>query len=333
MVRAFQYLIAILCVGSCAMAATPSIGTVTARGETRIDDYQVKGSGTVFDGSLIETGQSAQSVADVRLAGGSVVTLYIGTRGNVYHDHFVLQQGKVEVTSPGSYRVEVNGLVVTPAGSNSDGIVSIEPGNTVNVVAQTEALKVSGDEGTLIAQVHPGNPLAFGPVSGKPSLDFSATGQVSADHGHYLLKASAVDLTYELKGGNVQNFVGDQVSASGKVDPSASQVNGASATVEANTIVNLALVGRQSPQIKAIISGHSISAADCGSPGGGPPHGSQPPPTKPPPICYGKQYGGLCCPNNKQAESCPPLCCPGDNSFGYCCPDQQYPAERCHHSR
>jgi len=28
-------------------------------------------------------------------------------------------------------------------------------------------------------------------------------------------------VTYELKGDNVQNYVGDQISASGKVDPSA----------------------------------------------------------------------------------------------------------------
>ena len=328
MLRTFQVFIAAWCVGSYAIAATPSIGTVTARGETQIDNYEVRGSGTVFDGSLVETGQSAQSIADVRLGSGPVITLYIGSKGTVYHDRFVLQQGKVEVASSSSYRVEVNGLVVTPAGSNGSGIVSLESGNTVNVVAQMETLKVTEATGAPIAQVRPGAPLAFSPVIGQPDSDFLAMGLVSAVNGHYYLKASGVDVTYELKGDNVQNYVGDQISASGKVDPSAVHDSGASAMVDADRIVNLALVGRQSVQSIAIISGLSIKQADCQPPDG---HGNPGRPDRP--ICYGKPFGGLCCPKTKETKAEPPLCCPGDRSFGYCCPDQLYPRNRCHHSR
>ena len=71
-----MYLLAgALCVSSYALAVTPSIGSVTARGETKIDNQQVAGSGTVFDGSVVETGQSIASAADLRLANNVEITL------------------------------------------------------------------------------------------------------------------------------------------------------------------------------------------------------------------------------------------------------------------
>jgi hypothetical protein len=336
--RTLQLSFMLACMSSYAAAAAPPIGTVTARGETQIDGYQVKGSGTVFDGSTIATGQSAQSIADVRL-GGSVVTLYVGSRGILYRDHLELQQGRVEVAASNSYRVEVNGLSVTPNETNGSEIVSIDSDKTVNVVAQSGAIEVIGSTGALIAQVHPGNPLAFSPIGSKQPAEFSAMGVVSTDHGHYYLKASEIGVTYELKGANLQDYVGDQVSAAGKFDPSGAHDSAAAGTVDAQSIVNLALAGRQSTQTKAIISGLSIgnSSIDalCGSSGGSGSGGSGSGGSGSggsAPICYGRDFGGLCCPRGRETESQPPLCCSGDRSFGYCCAGQTYPPEKCHHS-
>jgi len=330
--RAFSLFAAVVYVASYAVAATPSIGTVTARGETQIDRYPVKGSGTVFDGSVVETGQTAQSVADLRLSDGSVITLYVGSRGIVYRDHFVLQQGRAQVSASNSYRVEVTGLLVTPSGNNGNEVVSIEPGNAVDVVAQTEGVVVTGPTGSLIAQLHPGDALEFSPISGNASSDFSATGLITADHGHYYLKASKVDVTYELKGSHPENYVGDQVSASGKVDSSLPPA-GVAATVDAESIVDVAQAGLHSLQNKVIVSGLSIGDSPiktlCGFSG---PPGQKGPPPPPPPFCYGKRFGGMCCPRTTATQEDPPLCCPDDHSFGYCCPGQSYPKNKCHHS-
>lgn len=315
--KVIHLLTAALCVSSYTMAATPSIGTVTAHGELTIDSYSVKGSGTIFDGSVVETGQSAQSMADVRLGNDSVITLYVDSRGTVYRDHFVLQQGKIELGSSSTFRVEANGLEVTSS-AHASGFVSIESGNTVEVIAQNGDLEVRGASGTLVAQVHPGEPLAFSPVAGKPSSAFSATGLVSADKGHYYLKASGIDVTYELRGDNVQNHVGQQVSTSGEVDSSTEKADGAAATMVANSIVNLALVPRQSPEIKAFISGLSVSAAADAA-------------TSTTTVCYSAAFGGICCPRTTSA-AVPLRCCPGVTNSPWCCPGVTYPSSECHHS-
>jgi hypothetical protein len=190
---------AALCISSYALGATPSIGSVTGHidGEFKIDNYSVRGNGTVFDGSTIETSQSINSIADVRLGNHSVITLEADSRGTVYRDRFVLQRGRIKVSASNFFRVEVNGLVVTPSEPPSSELVSIEPNKTVDVEANTGNLEVLGPSGRIVAQVHPGNPLAFSPESGEPS---SATGKVvspsHADSGTptTVLARSAPDL-------------------------------------------------------------------------------------------------------------------------------------------
>src|SRR5579863_5215792 len=104
MLRQLSVLAAALCVGSYAMAASPSIGSVTSRGELKIDNYAVNGSGTVFDGSVIETGQSAMSIADLRLGNDAVVSLSVDSRGTLHRNSFELQRGMVELSSTSSFR-------------------------------------------------------------------------------------------------------------------------------------------------------------------------------------------------------------------------------------
>jgi hypothetical protein len=149
----------VLCVSSYAMAASsPSIGTVTTRGETRIDNYEVQGNGTLFDGSVIETGFSH---ADLRLANnGAVVTLYPSSRGTLHTDHFLLERGSIKLSSSHSFNVQTDNLVVVPAGDSS-GLVTVQDSKSVVVEAQQGALEVRNAAGTRIAQVQPGSPMSF----------------------------------------------------------------------------------------------------------------------------------------------------------------------------
>ena len=55
----------ILSTFSYAAAGTTAIGTVSARGDMRVDGYRVNGDATLFDGTVVETGQaSAASLLD-----------------------------------------------------------------------------------------------------------------------------------------------------------------------------------------------------------------------------------------------------------------------------
>src|SRR5215469_1379237 len=170
-----------LCISSYAMAASPSIGTVTTHGNTRIDSYEVKGSGTLFDGSVIETDGSQ---ADLRLANnGAVVTLYGSSRGTLHTDHFLLERGIIKLSSSNSFNVEADNLVVVPTGDSS-GLVTVEANNSVVVEAEKGTLEVRNAAGTRVAEVHPGSPLSF-TWKGKSSSGITATSAVPSRNNQH----------------------------------------------------------------------------------------------------------------------------------------------------
>src|SRR5665213_2037084 len=62
MFRKLQVAAILLCMLSYAAAGTVSIGTASARGDLRVDSYLVKGNATLFDGSVVETGQTTANL-------------------------------------------------------------------------------------------------------------------------------------------------------------------------------------------------------------------------------------------------------------------------------
>jgi len=260
-----MYLLAgALCVGSYALAVTPSpsIGSVTARGETRIDNQQVQGSGTVFDGSVVETGQSISSGADLRLANNLEITLSRDSRGTLYRDHFMLQRGTAQLGSTDSFRVQASGVVVVPTEAHSSGIVSIDPANSVTVEAKNGTLEIRNSSGASVALVRPGHPLTFSSLTGKSLTEFSATGTVSSENGRYYLNSTETGMKYEMKGDNLQNYDGTSVVASGVLE-AATPAAGVAGLLQASSIQssNAYTLPGQSNQSRALIGGLSIGKA------------------------------------------------------------------------
>src|SRR5271166_248756 len=107
MLRKLSVFAVMLCVGSCLAARTVAIGSVVAQGELQIDGHPVQGSGTVFDGTMVETGSESQSSADLRLSNGIRITLHNNSSGTLYRDHIVLVRGEADMAAPDSFRVEV----------------------------------------------------------------------------------------------------------------------------------------------------------------------------------------------------------------------------------
>ncbi len=90
-----------------ASAGTVAIGTASARGDMRVDQYKVNGNATLFDGSVVETDQAT---ADLRLDKGVDITMSTGSRATLYHDHIVLQKGASEFTNSSQFQVDANNL-------------------------------------------------------------------------------------------------------------------------------------------------------------------------------------------------------------------------------
>lgn len=308
-------LAAALCAGSYAMAASPSIGSVTSRGELKIDNFAVNGSGTLFDGSVIETGETSTSIADLRLGHDVAISLSVDSRGTLRHDRFELQRGMVEISSTSSFRVNVNGLNVAPLQAHSSGFISIEPENSVKIVAETGDLEVKGPAGRTIALVHPGHPLTFNSFDGTPSNVFTATGVVSSENGRYYFRASETDVKYELKGDNLQSYNGSSVVASGTLDSSAVTKAGVAGLIQAKSIdqngAGTFTFPPHSVQSQSLVGGLSIGAAT-------------------PSATVSGAGGGTC---QLSVELRTPCCPPPAPSVGpFCCPGFLYPSNKCHHS-
>ena len=170
MFKKLQVAAILLCMLSYATAGTVSIGTASARGDMRVDSYLVKGNATLFDGSVVETGQAT---ANLRLNKGTEITMSTASRGTLHSDRLVLQQGESELAASSSFQLEANGLRVTPNEPNSRGVVSLKAGNTVEVASLNGSFGVTTDHGVLLANVRPGRVVSFAMKAGANPANFS----------------------------------------------------------------------------------------------------------------------------------------------------------------
>ena len=211
MFKKLQVAAVLLCMLSYAAAGTVSIGTASARGDMRVDSYLVKGNATLFDGSVVETGQAT---ANLRLNKGTEITMSTASRGTLHSDRLVLQQGESELAASSSFQLEANGLRVTPNEPNSRGVVSLKAGNTVEVASLNGSFGVTTDHGVLLANVRPGRVVSFAMQAGANPATFSGVGLVTFENGTYYLTTNE-SVKYMLTCKDSHRFIGDKVVVSG----------------------------------------------------------------------------------------------------------------------
>jgi hypothetical protein len=231
----------ILSTFSYAAAGTTAIGTVSARGDMRVDGYRVNGDATLFDGTVVETGQaSAASLLDK----GVEIKLAQDSRGTFYRDRLVLQQGISEWTPSGSFVIEANGLRVTPSEPNSHGVASLDSAHTVEIAALTGQFRVTNENGLLLARVGPGRPLSFammqsGTANTNPN-SITVTGTLGIEKGAYFIIVKSTGVVYQLSGKeaasrSLAREVGAIVTISGTLDPNVTPSLGAAAIIDVSS--------------------------------------------------------------------------------------------------
>ena len=226
MLKNLQVAAIILCMLSYASAGTVSIGTVNVRGEMRVDSNNVKGNATLFDGSVVETGQAtADLLLNKGLNKGVEIKLSTGSRGTLYNDHLVLQQGESELAASSQFELQANGLHVTPNEANSRGVVSLKSGDTVEVASLSGSFGVTNDHGVLLANVRPGRTVSFAMQAKAIPNVFSGVGLISSENGTYYLTTDE-SVKYVLTCKDVHRFVNDKVAISGTVEGAAGQAGG-----------------------------------------------------------------------------------------------------------
>lgn len=227
MFKKLQVAAILFCLLSYAEAGTVSIGTASARGDMRVDSYSVKGNATLFDGSVVETGQAT---ANLRMNKGAEITMSSSSRGTLYGDHLVLQQGKSELAGSGAFQLQASGIRVTANEANSRVVVSVKPGNTVEVASLNGSFGVTSEHGILLANVHPGRVVSFAMQAGGNPTNFSGVGLVSYENGVYYLTTSE-DVKYVLTCKDLKQFVGDKVVVTGTLSGPLGQAGTAGTTL------------------------------------------------------------------------------------------------------
>jgi hypothetical protein len=230
-----------------------------------VDSYLVKGNATLFDGSVIETGQAT---ADLRMNKGTEVTMSTSSRGTLYRDRLVLQQGESEWAS-NSFQLEAKGLRVTPNEPSSRGVVSLKKGNTVEVAALKGSFGVTNAQGLLLTNVRPGHVVSFAILAGGAGTTSGqingVLGTVSKDSsGNYYI-TSEDGVKYQLIGNNLQRYVGKKVLISGTVQTGVTPAGGALEVVALSSVsLNGAALGGGLVLSDTIILGGTVTAAGAG---------------------------------------------------------------------
>jgi hypothetical protein len=255
MFKKLQVIATLLCFLSYADAASLSIGTASARGDIRVDNYSVKGNATIFDGSVVETSQAS---AEVRLNKGVEIRMSTASRGTLFKDHIVLQKGQTELTSSVPYQLQAIGLHVVSGSQHSRGVVSVKPGNAIEVAALDGSFGVSNDRGIMLANILPGQSFSFAMQAGANLEEFQGVGLVTFENGTYYLTTDA-NVRYILTCKDSHAYVGDKVIVTGTLQGAAG-ANGTTLCVKNMEINGPAQGGKK----KWLIAGFLIAGAATG---------------------------------------------------------------------
>ncbi|MCC6291369.1 MAG: hypothetical protein IT164_01865 [Bryobacterales bacterium] len=251
---------------SVGLAASPVIGVVTARGGIRMDESAVNGSGTLFEGTTVETGRTA---SNLRLNNGMNVQLASGSKGIVYGDRLVLTRGGGQLATPpaaaASYRVEARSLRVEPVGSGASGTVQLTAGNRVQVAATRGNLRVTNGRGVMIASLAAGRALDFAvPEEAGAFGPALVTGCLVKRDGRFFLTDEAAGVTVELKG-SLEQYAGHRIQVNGSQIPDAKPAAGASQVVQAGDVKQLS--DKCSSKAAKVGAGAGAGAAAAGTAG------------------------------------------------------------------
>jgi hypothetical protein len=189
-------------------AAAPVIGIATARGDFQVNSLRVSDNATLFEGSTIET---AKATSEVRLTGGSRVVLGPGSKGTIYKDRALLEKGQGQIAGAAGFTTHVGPFRIE---SKEKGTArfALLASNRVRVSAVDGAFAIRNARGLILANVAAGNSVE---LNSQGSTQTKIVGKLKKVDGKYFVTDEATNTTLELKGQNLEQFVGQRVEVVG----------------------------------------------------------------------------------------------------------------------
>lgn len=230
-----QALLALNLAGALAAWSTgPVIGIAVANGTFQVDNAQVAGNSTLFDGSTVETTEASSRL---RLRNGTRVELAAGSRAAVFQNRTLLEKGFGEFRAASTYEIEARGLRISSARGMSIVRVRLDGENTVLVAALNGPARVFKTSGPLIANVTAGATLRFEPQA-QPESAARMSGCLLRKAGRFILVEQTANVVVELRGDAAQLSaqLGNRVEIQGVVDASGPPAEGASQVVRVSVL-------------------------------------------------------------------------------------------------
>ncbi|MEI9811409.1 MAG: hypothetical protein WDO18_01470 [Acidobacteriota bacterium] len=213
-----------------AMAASPAIGTVIAKGVFRLDNSTINGNATLFEGSTLETSLASSSV---QLSSGARFLLGPGSRGRLFGDHTVLEKGRLDLENAAGMKLVALGMTIQPDRGTLSGLVFVDH-SRVRIAVAAGSLRVFNASGQVVANMAPGTAMAFDP---QPTTNITrVTGVLEKKGDHYILTDEITKVTVEVKGADLAKYAGKRIEVNGVMDAALTPVSDASQVVIAKEI-------------------------------------------------------------------------------------------------
>lgn len=224
-----QTLVALALIANLAIApaASPAIGVALTGGSFELDAARIHGNGTLFEGSILETGKAT---SEIKLDNGVHVVLDAGTRSKVYRDHMLLEKGTGQLTAGANYRISARSLQIEGASAKVSA-----SGNRVLVAALAGPVVVKNARGMMVANLAMGRALELEPDSGATNQSV-LTGKLEKRNGHYLLTDKNLGLTVEVLGKDLDKYLDCIVEVTGTTEKGAKVYSPATEFIHASNL-------------------------------------------------------------------------------------------------
>jgi hypothetical protein len=190
------------------LAGGAAIGVAMASGPFQINNAEVRGNASLFDGSEVRT---VRASSKLRLQGGARVELSTNSMAKIFASRTVLEQGAGQIEGPASYSMEARTLQVRPS---AHAIARVElQANAVLISAVNGPVKVNNSAGRLVTSIAPGASFFFHPQA---TDGFDVSGCVLQKNGKFILIEGTTSQMYELKGGELAPLLGNRAQIKGK---------------------------------------------------------------------------------------------------------------------
>ncbi len=200
---------------SALLASNTPIGFVTVIGSMRVDGSEIRENATILEGTSLETYVNPARVA---LKSGTQLELAAEGSARIYGDRIVLEKGFAQLHASSRYSIFASSLRVVPKNASTLRI-GYASDKAVEVSVVRGEAQILNKEGALVASVMPNHTIELTPEENGPGAESNLTGQLTKSGGHYYLNDSASNVTYELKGENLDTAVGNCINITGHGDP------------------------------------------------------------------------------------------------------------------